>query len=253
MKVYEIYEFLNTLSPFSLQESWDNSGLNLGSKESTVSKIYACLEISEAIAEEIDPESLVISHHPLIFKSLKNFIWDTYPANIAKILIQKNCSIISMHTNFDTTHLNPYFAKKILGFDKLTPDGIALKGMIEPTKFASLVESVCRSLGIKNLRYTQSSENINSIAVICGAGSSYLYSDSLKPDSCLITGDIKYHDAMIAKSLKISLIEIEHYLSERFFPEIIKSILKTKGYEAIIKDCKNPFTYLEGQKYEQTS
>ncbi|MDO7253455.1 Nif3-like dinuclear metal center hexameric protein [Helicobacter cappadocius] len=250
MKVFEIYDCLNLLSPFQLQEKWDNSGLNIGSQESEISKIYACLEVNEEIAKELHPQSLIISHHPLLFKPIKNFTWDAYPANIAKILIEKNCSLICMHTNFDTTHLNPYFAKEILGFENLFPDGIALRGNLEGIEFVSLLEHISKSLKLTNLKYTQSSDTIDSVAIICGAGSSYLYSDSLKPNSCLITGDIKYHDAMIAKSLKISLIDVGHYPSERFFPEILKSILKTKGYKVIIKDCKNPFTYLEGQKYE---
>lgn len=244
LKVREIYEYLDSLSPFDLQESWDNSGLNIGSLESDISEIYTCLEVNEDIAKEVLPYSLIISHHPLIFKSLKTFLYDSYPSNIAKILIEKNCSLICAHTNFDSTHLNPYFAKNILGFDNLSPDGISLSAKIEPMKFDSLLKNIAKSLDIAHLKYSQNSDTIDFVAIVCGAGSSHLYSGNLKPNSCLITGDIKYHDAMIAKSNKISLIDVEHYSSERFFPEIIKSILKTKGYQAIIKDSKNPFTYL---------
>lgn len=243
-KVREIYQYLDSLSPFDLQESWDNSGLNIGSLKSDISEIYTCLEVNEEIAKEVDSHALIISHHPLIFKSLKAFSYDSYPCNIAKILIEKNCSLICMHTNFDSTHLNPYFAKDILGFDNLSPDGISLSGQIEPIKFDSLLKKIAKSIGIDHLKYSQNSDMIDFLAIVCGAGSSHLYSCNLKPNSCLITGDIKYHDGMIAKSNKISLIDVEHYHSEKFFPEIIKSILKTKGYQAIIKDSKNPFTYL---------
>lgn len=244
LKVRDIYECLNALSPFNLQESWDNSGLNIGSLESDISQIYTCLEVNEEIAKQVDAYSLIISHHPLIFKSLKAFLWDSYPCNIAKILIEKNCSLICAHTNFDSTHLNSYFAKDILGFDHLSPDGISLSGEIRPIKFDSLLKNIAKSVGIDHLKYSQNSDTIDFVAIVCGAGSSHLYSGNLKPNSCLITGDIKYHDGMIAKSNQISLIDVEHYHSERFFPEIIKSILKTKGYQAIIKDSKNPFTYL---------
>lgn len=244
LKVRQIYEYLNSLSPFELQESWDNSGLNIGSLESDISEIYACLEVDETIAKEIHPHSLIIAHHPLIFKSIKTFLYDSYPCNIAKTLIEKNCSLICMHTNFDSTHLNPYFAQEILGFDNLTSDGISLSRKIAPIEFETLLKSIAKSTGLDNLKYSKNSDTIDFIAIVCGAGSSHLYSCNLKPNSCLITGDIKYHDGMIAKSNKISLIDVEHYHSERFFPEIIKSILKTKGYQAIIKDSKNPFTYL---------
>ncbi|PAF41602.1 Nif3-like dinuclear metal center hexameric protein [Helicobacter sp. 11S03491-1] len=244
MKVSQIYDFLNTLSPFSLQESWDNSGLNLGIIEGEVQSIYTCLELTFPIVKEIAPQSLVITHHPLFFKPLKTFIYDNYPANLAKILIEKNCSVICMHTNFDTTHLNPYFAKEVLGFENLKSGGIALNTPIDSIDFEILLKDIKQKLAIHNLLYVQATHKIDHIYIVCGGGSSYLYNGEMKSRSCLITGDIKYHDAMIAKSLGISLIDVGHYVSERFFPKIVESILKTKGYQAIIKDCENPFAYL---------
>ena len=40
MKVKEIYEYLDSISPFSLQEEWDNSGLNVGDFNQKVEKIF---------------------------------------------------------------------------------------------------------------------------------------------------------------------------------------------------------------------
>ncbi|PAF47904.1 Nif3-like dinuclear metal center hexameric protein [Helicobacter sp. 12S02232-10] len=243
-KVCEIYDVLNSISPFELQEKWDNSGLNLGNEDEDAKEIYLCLEVTPEIAQSVSPQSLIIAHHPLFFKPLKSFSYNSYPANIAKILIEKNCSLICMHTNFDTTHLNPYFAQNILGFEGLKTDGIALSGAIQPIKFSLLAEKIKQKLNLPSIKCAQSSDIIDFVSIVCGAGSSHLYQNSLKQNSCLITGDIKYHDAMIAKSLKISLIDAEHYQSEKNFPQILQTILKTKGYQAIIKDCKNPFTHL---------
>ncbi|PAF51237.1 Nif3-like dinuclear metal center hexameric protein [Helicobacter sp. 13S00477-4] len=243
-KVCEIFDLLNIISPFELQENWDNSGLNLGSQEQEFKNIYACLEINTQIANDVLPQSLIITHHPLIFKSLKSFDYDTYPINIAKILIEKNCSLISLHTNFDCTHLNHYFAKNILGLKNLKQDGFALSKKVSNLDFMCLVKNIKKTLDIPTIKYTKSSDKIDFISVVCGAGSSFLYQRKLPKNSCLITGDIKYHDAMIAKSLNISLIDVEHYSSEKFFAQIIETILKTKGYQVIIKDSKNPFAYL---------
>ncbi|PAF45264.1 Nif3-like dinuclear metal center hexameric protein [Helicobacter sp. 11S02596-1] len=245
--VSEIYEFLNSISPFELQEKWDNSGLNLGDKNQICQEIYVCLEATAQIADTIAPQSLIITHHPLFFKPIKTFYYDDYPANIAKILIEKNCSLIALHTNFDTTHLNAYFAKDVLGFVGLKADGIALSGAIEAIDFRLLVENIKQKLAIPShnpIKCVQSSDKIDFVSVVCGAGASHLYENPLGKNACLITGDIKYHDGMIAKSRDISLIDVGHYQSERFFSQIMESILKTKGYQAIIKDSKNPFAYL---------
>lgn len=243
-RVAEIYDLLNIVSPFELQESWDNSGLNIGSLTAKIKKIYSCLEVTIQIADEVLPNSLIIAHHPLIFKSIKNFNYQNYPANIAKILIEKSCSLICMHTNFDATHLNAYFSHDVLGFENLKPDGIALSGHIKPISLKVLGQQIQQKLSLKTLRYVQAVKTIKNIYVVCGAGVAYIHSKVLPQNSCLITGDIKYHDAMIAKSLKISLIEVEHHSSEKFFARIIQNILKNKGYEVIIKDFKSPFEYI---------
>ena len=59
-----------------------------------------------------------------------------------------------------------------------------------------------------------------------------------------LTGDIKYHDAMQAKSIGLSLIDIGHYESEHFFAQILLKHLKFLGLEVIIASSKNPFTYI---------
>ncbi|EHO6869272.1 Nif3-like dinuclear metal center hexameric protein, partial [Campylobacter jejuni] len=52
MKLSEIYNFLDQLSPFNIQESWDNSGILLGDKDSEISTVYLSLDIDENIIKE---------------------------------------------------------------------------------------------------------------------------------------------------------------------------------------------------------
>ena len=48
--------------------------------------------------------------------------------------------------------------------------------------------------------------------------------DEIKAD-CFLTGDIKYHDAMEAKARGLSLIDIRHYESERYFNTLLEGLL----------------------------
>ncbi|EDP8019615.1 Nif3-like dinuclear metal center hexameric protein, partial [Campylobacter jejuni] len=64
MKLSEIYNFLDQLSPFNIQESWDNSGILLGNKDSEISTVYLSLDIDENIIKEASENSLIITHHP---------------------------------------------------------------------------------------------------------------------------------------------------------------------------------------------
>jgi putative NIF3 family GTP cyclohydrolase 1 type 2 len=124
VKIKEIYEILDSISPFELQEDWDNSGLLIGDFENEISKIYLTLDIDEELLEKVDKNSLIIAHHPLIFKPLKNLIPSSFSTKLAIKMIQKNISFIAMHTNFDKTHLNKYVAEKVLGLKGESKDFI---------------------------------------------------------------------------------------------------------------------------------
>ena len=89
MKVQEIYDVLNEISPFSLQEKWDNSGLLVGSFEDEIKNIYISIDLDLDLAKQIEPNSLIITHHPLIFSGIKRVNYDTYSTKILKELIKK--------------------------------------------------------------------------------------------------------------------------------------------------------------------
>lgn len=247
MRVAYFYAVLDGLSPFSLQESWDNSGLNLGSLGSEFERVAISLEATLELAQEVKPKTLILTHHPLFFKPLKNFDPTLYPCNIAQILIQKSCSLIALHTNFDQTHLNAHFAS-LLGFEGLQAHGFALQGKLESTPLEDLAQQVQERLNLPYVRFVRGASHIEHIAIICGSGSFYL--DTLTdppPNFCLITGDLKHHESMAALSRGISLIEVEHYESEKAFVPLLHDLLQPYILQTQLKhvklfDCKSPFT-----------
>ena len=89
MKISEVYAFLDELSPFELQESWDNSGLLLGDFNQDVQKIVLSIDVDESLIEEMEPDTLLITHHPLIFGGLKQLEFSKYPANLINKMIKK--------------------------------------------------------------------------------------------------------------------------------------------------------------------
>ena len=116
MVLQEIYDFLDRVSPFELQEKWDNSGLIVGDMNREVSQIVVSLDIDDAMIEEAKEGTLFVVHHPLIFGKLTKLDFAKYPANLIEKLILKKQSLVAMHTNFDQTHLNRYVFEKVFGF-----------------------------------------------------------------------------------------------------------------------------------------
>lgn len=237
MILNDIYNVLDTISPFALQEDWDNSGLNVGAFGDEVLHIVVSLDVDEALIDTLDANTLIITHHPLIFGKLKRVDYATYPANLIQKMVKKDISLIAMHTNFDKSHLNDYVFNEVLGFQGESQNFIATAQV--SMHFEDLVALIKKKFSLTHLACVQTKEEIGSIALTTGAGGSlipYVNAD------VFLTGDIKYHDAMMAKSLGLSLIDISHYASERFFATIMLECLKKASIKAIITNSKNPFT-----------
>ena len=243
MLVGDIYALLDSISPFSAQEKWDNSGLNIGSMHQNVDSIVLALELDSGIANTLAPNTLVITHHPLIFSPLMAFDSARYPVKLIATLLEKHCALIAMHTNFDATHLNEHFAKEILGFSDTQSIGIAQMCAIEPTSIADLAQKCKEKLSLSHIRYTQYNFLVENVFIVCGAGASYAR-EIYTPKSCLICGDVKYHDAMMGQCNEIGFIDVEHYTSEREFAKILQGILQIKNLNATIAPNFSPFSYL---------
>jgi dinuclear metal center YbgI/SA1388 family protein len=240
LKILDIYNYLNTLSPFALQEKWDNSGLLLGDLSEDVQKIYLSIDVDEKLLDEIEENSLLITHHPLIFGGLKQLQFNQYPAHLIRKMVKKNISNIAMHTNFDQTHLNEYVAEKILGLKIVKKDGFIAYMEVDES-FEDFAKRVGEAFGLLHVRCVKAHEHIKTLALTTGSGASLMR--SIDAD-CFLTGDIKYHDAMEAHTINLSMIDIGHYESERFFGEILKTYLENLGLAVIISQSKNPFTYI---------
>ncbi|MFT7003103.1 MAG: dinuclear metal center YbgI/SA1388 family protein [Sulfurimonas sp.] len=240
MKISQIYKFLDDLSPFSLQESWDNSGLLVGDFNEDITKIVLSIDVDEDLIDSMENNTLLITHHPIIFGGLKQLEFSKYPANLIQKMIQKNISNIAMHTNFDQTHLNEYVATEILGYKIAQKDGFVAYLDVDE-EFDTFAKKVALAFGLSHAKCVKSSNRVKRVALTTGSGCSLL--KSIEAD-CFLTGDVKYHDAMEAKSINLSLIDIGHFESEHFFAEILHRHLKILGLEAIISSSKNPFTYI---------
>ncbi|WP_321312097.1 Nif3-like dinuclear metal center hexameric protein [Halarcobacter sp.] len=243
MKLKEIYQFLDELSPFELQEKWDNSGLLVGSLEDEIKQVYISIDLDEENLEQVEENSLIITHHPLIFSALKKVNYDTYSTKLLKVLIKKNIALISMHTNIDKTHLNKYVAKEVLGLEVVNSEEFICYADVNED-FSTFANKISKKLGLEYIKYVKCNDKVKRVALVTGAGMSLI--NEVNAD-CFLTGDIKYHDAMDAKVRGISLIDIRHYESEKYFSVLlmglIEEYLKKNELKAIITASKNPFKF----------
>lgn len=83
---------------------WDNPGLLAGRKEKEVKKLLLCVDADdEAVALAVrQGADMIVSHHPLIFRSIKRVTDEDFIGRRLVERIQSDLSYFAMHTNFDS-------------------------------------------------------------------------------------------------------------------------------------------------------
>ena len=240
MKLAEIYLFLDEISPFQTQAQWDNSGLLLGDFEDEVRQIYLALDLDENLVQNAERNSLFITHHPLIFKPLRDLAGDKYPKKLLKMMLAKNQRLIAMHTNYDLSHLNAYFTEQVLGLKISSRDEFIIYADID-MKFSELLGFVKEKLNLNPVKFTfAGKESIKKLAICTGSGGDFI--TNVQADAFL-SGDFKYHQAVVALCNDLSLVDIGHYESESCFAKSLAKHLQNLPINVKICVCKNPFDY----------
>lgn len=260
MKLKEIKSFLEGMAPLAVQESWDNSGLQIGCSDKDIHKVMVCLDLTEAVLDEAEAigADLVISHHPLIFKGLKSISGNTYQERCVRKAILSDIAVYSAHTSLDNIlgGVNHKIAS-LLGLSSLRwldsgesaegcdekcggateekcggADAVARasgSGLIgelkEPVAAAEFLSTVKTIFSVKALKHSPlpSGTTIRSVALCGGAGAFLLPQAVAKGADCFISGEFHYHDYFDPGTL---LIELGHYESEQFTQDLLKESLE---------------------------
>ena len=98
-----IIKRLEEFSSLKLMESWDNSGLQIGSNNRDIKKVLIALDISKNVCDKAINEGydMIITHHPFFFSSIKSICLDGYRGEIIRELIKNDIVVYSSHTNLD--------------------------------------------------------------------------------------------------------------------------------------------------------
>ncbi|MEY3678030.1 MAG: hypothetical protein RI924_171 [Bacteroidota bacterium] len=103
MKLNELTGFLESIAPLAYQEDYDNSGLLVGHPDQEISSAIISLDCTEAVLDEAIRKgcSLIISHHPIVFKGLKKFNGKNYVERVVMKAIKHDIALYAIHTNYD--------------------------------------------------------------------------------------------------------------------------------------------------------
>lgn len=229
-KICDIYNLINEFAPYNLQESYDNSGVNVGSTEKEVRKILLALDVTNEVCDEAISENadLIITHHPVIFRGLKSLD----EKNVAVRLAVNGISAISMHTNFDSAKggMNDLLCERLglvpkesLLIENGVPTGYVCECEFESAK--ALAEVAKSRLGCRVVRYNDEGKAVRLVAVCSGSGGGFLINAIKKSCDAYITGDVK-HDVFIdAHNAGLTVIDAGHFYTENIFYSFLINII----------------------------
>lgn len=213
--VKNIYDYINTISPFDTQEEWDNSGFLIGDFRKEVKNVVIALDCTNEVAEYARSISadLIITHHPLIFSGVKQIKSDSP----IYCLIKNDIAQISVHTPYDKADggINDNLAKLLsLSNTRRLADGYLVAGELEEgMSIDDFAEFVADTLGTSGIRYTDTEKLIKTVAVGGGACSEYI-ENAMENADCFVTGDMKYHEMLDAQQMGYAVISAGHYETE---------------------------------------
>ena len=252
---------LEQFAPLPLQESWDNAGLQLGLTEAEVSGALLCLDVNEQIIDEAIRRgcNLVVSHHPLLFRGLKQISGADYVQRSVIKALKSDIVVVSLHTNMDNAQggVNWKIAER-LGlqgcqfFAQKMVDGMeAGSGVVGELPSAldarAFIELVKQQFGVQCAMCNELLERPIRKVAICGGAGDFLLPDAVAQGAdAFITGEMHYHQ-YFGYEQRIQLCVIGHYQSEQYTSEIFRDIIQKEcpGVTTCIAEtCTNPIVYL---------
>ena len=259
MKVGDITAVLESFAPLRIQESWDNSGLIIGSPEDEVHGVLVGFDCTRALVDEAIEKGcdMVVTHHPLIFKGIRRIDGKDPVGAAIMQAIRGGVAVYAAHTTADKviTGVSGAMARRLRlkNVSIMVPeeDGTVGLGCIgdfpEPMTGGQALAYVREAFGLKVIKSSRPLEEpITRVALLGGSGGGEIALAQSKGAQLYITADISYHNYFTPEGFMI--MDVGHFESEVeivdiFVEEIRKKFPTFASYKSDALGRSNPVHY----------
>lgn len=256
--IQAVTDALEAAAPPQLQESYDNTGLQVGDPSQPCQGVMVCVDpVPEVVDEAVAAGcNLIVSHHPLLFRGLKQISGRT-PVEAAVIkALRAGVAVYSLHTALDSAPGGvSHEMARMLGLSDvrvLEPKATAGAGLGVTGTFANppsgleLVERVKRVFGSPVVRCAGNLDRPVRTLALCGGSGSSLAQQALEAGAdAYLTSDTGYH-TFIDYAPRMAILDIGHYESEHCATALIARIIESAlpGLRVAVSSQPNPVSYL---------
>ena len=231
-----------SLWPISGAEEWDRPGLTTGSANQQITKVLLCVDVTREVLAEAKTMGceLVVSHHPLLLKGVNLLAEQQLKGELVSFAIKNSIALYSAHTNADIVigGVSDVLAGA-LGLVDSTPlvatgAGIGhgrIGKLKTPHKLSEFAEFVASQLPATNAPIRVAGDlnlMVDTIAVLGGAGDSFIPAAAASGAQVLVTSDLRHHvtlDAVSDPTTPLALIDVSHFVAESLWLEPTRKVL----------------------------
>ena len=246
MLVKEILKEIERRFPLFLQESYDNSGVQIEGPNVEVTKVLVSLDPTPQAIRLAASEGcqLVLTHHPLLFNGIKKITPSESSGDIIYTSLLNSITLYALHTNYDSAPngLNDALCKRLkmqntnplIKNEMMNGAGIGRVGDVEEMEIRKFAEFVRKNLKASHVKLAvKGPHTVKKVALCSGSGADFI-DDAIEAGADVyITGDVSYHSIIHAVNHGISLVVVEHDESEKFFEDEMEAFLRSLGVEAM--------------------
>lgn len=234
MKILELTNYLDERFPITNASDFDqkNTGFVIGSKNSEVTNVLCALDLTLDVAKQAKELgcNFIITHHPFLFNGIFKINFDTEVGQTIKFMCENNINLYCVHTALDVANggVNDSLAKK-LGLNNIEgveeKNGFLRTGDIKPTKLYDLATFTRDALKLGGVKVIgEKNKIIKKVGVVGGGGSFAIFEAKAKGCDCLITGEIRLNNAIDARQIGLSVIEVNHGVERFVFEDLSKEL-----------------------------
>ncbi len=235
LTVGQVYDHINEFAPFDTCESWDNSGLLMGSRNTPVKAALCALDLSRAVFEEALEKgaNLIVTHHPILFGGRKNLCEDDADGSLLCDMVRNHMALIAAHTNFDRAQggVSDTLAKWLDIGDVCPVEGdeegyLRIGELRSPIELEKLVERAEFALRTKVRAYGNARQMIHKVAVCGGSGGEFARLAQAAGADAYVTGEMRYHDSFDLAQEGFATLQCGHDATERIAVGILAGLVK---------------------------
>ena len=263
MLAKKLIDRFESFAPKTIAFTNDPVGLQIGNVNNDIKRVLVTLDVRPEVVDEAIKQNcdMIFSHHPLIFRPIKNLDLSNPQNQMYAKLIQNSILVYSAHTNLDVAKggMNDWLTEA-MGLNHVQTvysnhydTNIGRIGVLPtPVTVEEFAKTLKKIFNLDGLRLVANDNKamVKNVAVVGGDGGKF-YPEMLKAGAdVFVTGDVYYHTGHDMLADGINVVDVGHNVEKICIPklaslfnewkanndwkvEIIESTVNTNPYQFI--------------------